>query len=112
MTFIKSLFLAIFATLILTYVFGVSLLGVFDMNFSINQHHVESIQAISLAALLVVSFIIVASVIALSVFGSIIFVGLLLFGTLLCLAVGIAWPVLFLGIVLWLCCRNKPEVQS
>ncbi len=112
MTFIKSLILAIFATLILTYVFGISLLEMLNISIYMDDHQVEPIKAISISALAVVTLIMVAFAIALSVFGTILFVALLACGGILLVGIGIFWPVLFIAIAIWLCCRDKPGIKT
>jgi len=111
MTFFKSLLLAIFATIFLTYVFGVSLLEFFDIDVYLNDEPVEAIKAIGVSALVMVILVLVALAIMLSVFGSIIFVVMLVFGTFVMAMIGVFWPVLLMAGVIWLFTREKQKLQ-
>jgi len=102
MSFFKSLLLAILATLFLTYVFGVSMTELFDIDLYIDNELVEPIKAISLSALAAVVLVIVALAIVLSVFGSMIFITLLVFGGVAMVMVGVFWPVLLIAAIIWL----------
>ena len=73
MSFCKSLMLAMIATLFLTYVFGVSLIEMLDVDVYVGNELIEPLKAISVSALVVVLLVVVALAIVLSVFGSIIF---------------------------------------
>jgi hypothetical protein len=107
MTFFKSLLLAIFATLFLTYVLGVSFLEWFDINVYMNGELIEPLKAIGASALASVILVLIALAIVLSVFGSFIFISLLVVGSLVMMAVGVFWPILLIAIVIWLVTRNK-----
>jgi len=107
MSFFKSLILAIFATLFLTYVLGTSLLEVLNINVYMNGELIEPVKAIGVSAVVTVILVLVALAIILSVFGSLIFVGLLVAGSLAMVAVGIFWPVLLIAVVIWLVTRKK-----
>lgn len=115
MTFFKSLLLAIFATLFLTYVLGVSFLELLNINVYMNGELIEPLKAIGVSAVATVLLVLIALAIVLSVFGSLIFVGLLIAGALVMVAVGVFWPVLFIALVIWLVTRHnsarkdKPE---
>lgn len=109
MTFFKSLILAILATLFLTYVLGVSLLELLDVNVYMGAELIEPIKAISISALVVVLLVAIALAIVLSVFGGIIFIGLLVMGSLAMVAIGIFWPVLLVVLAVWLIVRDKPQ---
>ena len=74
MSFCKSLMLAMIATLFLTYVFGVSLIEMLDVDVYVGNELIEPLKAISVSALVVVLLVVVALAIVLSVFGSIILV--------------------------------------
>ena len=112
MSFIKSLFLAILATLFLTYVLGVSLVELLDVNIYMGENLVEPLQAISLSALVVVLLVVVALAIVLSVFGSIIFVLFLIFGGIALFTIGMFWPIFLIAGVAWLLLREKPYQQA
>lgn len=107
MTFFKSLVLAMFATIFLTYVFGTSFLQLFDINVYMDGELVEPLKAIGVSALATVILVLIALAIILSVFGSIIFIALLVVGSLAMVAVGVFWPVLLIAVVIWLVTRNK-----
>ncbi|MDP7592435.1 MAG: hypothetical protein QF552_07020 [Litorilituus sp.] len=107
MSFFKSLILAIFATLFLTYVLGTSLLEVLNISVYMNGELIEPVKAIGVSAVVTVILVLVALAIILSVFGSLIFVGLLVAGSLAMVAVGIFWPVLLIAVVIWLVTRKK-----
>jgi hypothetical protein len=109
MSFIKSLFLAIFATLFLTYVLGVSFIEFLDIYM--DEQVVEPLKAISFSALVVVLLVLVALAISMSVFGSLIFVVMLLLGGFAMLLVGVFWPILLVAGVIWLVTRDKKPVH-
>ncbi|MFT5815851.1 MAG: hypothetical protein ACI9VT_003627 [Psychroserpens sp.] len=109
MSFIKSLFLAIFATLFLTYVLGVSFIEFLDIYM--DEQVVEPLKAISFSALVVVLLVLVALAISMSVFGSLIFVVMLLLGGFAMLLVGVFWPILLVASVIWLVTRDKKPVH-
>ncbi|OUR63333.1 hypothetical protein A9Q74_01230 [Colwellia sp. 39_35_sub15_T18] len=111
MTFLKSLLLAIFATLFLTYVLGVSFLELFDINVYMDGELIEPLKAIGVSAVATVILVLIALAIVLSVFGSLIFVGLLLAGSLAMVAIGVFWPVLLIAVIIWLVTRNKSAKQ-
>jgi len=107
MTFFKSLLLAIFATLFLTYVLGVSFLELLDINVTMNGELIEPLKAIGVSAVVTVILVFIALAIVLSVFGSLIFVGLVVAGSLVMVAIGVFWPVLLIAVIIWLVARNK-----
>jgi hypothetical protein len=111
MSFFKSLFLAIFATLFLTYVLGVSFIDFFDVDIYMGEQIVEPLKAISISALVMVLLVLVALAIAMSVFGSLIFIVMLLLGGGAMLLVGVFWPILLVAGVIWLTTRDKSSVQ-
>ena len=111
MTFFKSLFLAIFATMFLTYVLGVSLIELLDVDIYMGERLIEPLKAISISALVVVLLVLVALAIAMSVFGSIIFVAMLLLGGGAMLLIGVFWPIILVAMVIWLVCRDKRTAQ-
>ncbi|MFT6193303.1 MAG: dolichol kinase [Cognaticolwellia sp.] len=111
MSFFRSLFLAIFATLFLTYVLGVSFIDLFDVNIYMGEQMVEPLKAISISALVVVLLVLVALAIAMSVFGSLIFIVMLLLGGGAMLLVGVFWPIFLVAGVIWLVTRDESSVQ-
>lgn len=111
MSFFKSFVLAIIATLMLTYVFGVSFIEWFNISIYLEDEYVQPFAAISLSALVVVILVIVAIAIIVSVFGSIIFVVMLSVGAIMLLSIGIFWPILLIALLIWLCCR-EPFVEQ
>jgi len=111
MSFLKSLTLAILATIFLTYVFGVSLLELTNFNVTMNGDAIEPLKAIGFSALVVVLLVVAALAIVLSVFGGMIFIGLILFGSIAMLTLGVFWPILLMAVVIWLCSRNKQPRQ-
>ncbi len=112
MSFFKSLLLAIFATLFLTYVLGSSLIEMFDVNIYMGDNLVEPIKAISVSALITLLLALVAIAIVMSVFGGIIFIGLLVLGSFLMVAIGVFWPVLLIAVIIWLFARDKQSPQT
>lgn len=112
MTFLKSLLLAIIASVILTYVFGVSLLEMLNISIYMDHHEVEPLKALSISAIIVVALIVVSFAIVLTVFGTLIFTVLLLGGGVLMVGVGFFWPILIIALIIWLCFRDKPKVTS
>jgi hypothetical protein len=111
MTFFKSLFLAVFATLFLTYVLGVSFIELLDVDIYMDEKLIEPLKAISISALVVVLLVLVALAIAMSVFGSLIFVAMLLLGGGAMLLVGVFWPIILVAIVIWLVSSDKRAAQ-
>ena len=111
MSFFKSLFLAIFATMFLTYVLGISLIEMLDVDIYMGEQLVEPLKAISISALAVVIFVIIALAIAMSVFGSLIFVAMLVLGGGAMLLVGVFWPIFLVAGVIWLVTRDKAVVS-
>lgn len=107
MSFFKSLLLAVFATLFLTYVLGVSFLELLDVNVYMDGELIEPLKAIGVSAMATVLLVLIALAIVLSVFGSIIFVGLLIVGSIAMVAVGVFWPVFLIAAVIWLVTRDK-----
>lgn len=112
MSFLKSLILAIIATLFITYVLGSSLLELLDVDVYMGSELVEPLQAISISAVVSVILVLVALAIVLTVFGSLIFAVLLVVGSIVMLALGVFWPILLAALVIWLVVRDKPQVQS
>lgn len=112
MSFIKSLMLAIFATLFLTYVLGVSFLELFHVNITMDNEAIEPLKAISFSALAVVALVLIALAIVMSVFGSIIFVTMLVLGTIAMVAIGVFWPVLLVAGVIWLVSSKNNKLQN
>lgn len=111
MSFFKSLFLAIFATMFLTYVLGTSLIELLDVDIYIGEQLIEPLKAISISALVVVLLVLVALAIAMSVFGSLIFVAILLLGGGAMLLIGVFWPIILIAMVIWLVTRDKTAAQ-
>lgn len=107
MSFFKSLLLAIFATLFLTYVLGVSFLELLDINVYMDGELIEPLKAIGVSAVATVTLVLIALAIVLSVFGSFIFISLLVLGGVAMVAIGVFWPVLLIAVVIWLVTRNK-----
>ncbi len=107
MTFIKSLFLAILATLFLTYALGVSVIEMLDVDVYMGDTLIEPLKAISFSALVVVALVVAALAIVLSVFGSIIFIGMLVCGSIAMVMVGVFWPILAIAFIIWLMTRDK-----
>jgi len=107
MTFFKSLLLAIFATLFLTYVLGISFLELLDINVYMDGELIEPLKAIGVSAVATVLLVLIALAIVLSVFGSLIFVGLLIAGSLVMVVIGVFWPVLLIAVIIWLVTRNR-----
>ncbi|SEL57732.1 hypothetical protein SAMN05216262_11443 [Colwellia chukchiensis] len=111
MSFFKALCLAIFATLFLTYVLGISVIEWFDVDIYMGEQLIAPLQAISLTALVVVLLVLVALAIVMSVFGSLIFVALLVLGGGALLFVGAFWPILLVVGAVWLLIREKEQPQ-
>lgn len=111
MTFFKSLLLALFATLFLTYVFGIGFLEMLDITVYMNGEVIEPLKAIGVSAVVTVILVLIALAIILSVFGSLIFVGLLVIGSVFMVTIGIFWPVFLIAVIIWLVTRNKAEIQ-
>ena len=111
MSLIKSLLLAIIATLFLTYVLGISMIEFFDIDIYMGENLIEPLKAISISALVVVMLVLAALAIILSVFGTIIFVGLLIMGSLAMVFIGVFWPIILAVAVIWLITRKKNTQQ-
>jgi len=111
MSFLKSLTLAIIATLFLTYVFGAGLLELMNINVMMDGEVVEPLKAIGVSALIVVVLVVISLAIILSVFGGLIFIGLILLGSIAMLTLGVFWPIVLMAVVIWLFSRNKSTKQ-
>lgn len=111
MTFLKSLLLAILATIFLTYVFGTGMLELLNLDVMMDGEVVEPIKAIGVSALVVVLLVVIALGIVLSVFGGLIFIGLILFGSIAMVTVGVFWPILLMAVAIWLLSRDKNKRQ-
>jgi len=109
MSFFKSLLLAIFATLFLTYVLGTSFLELLNVNVYMDGELIEPLKAIGVSAVATVIIVLIALAIVLSVFGSLIFIGLLIAGALAMVAIGVFWPVFLIAGVIWLVTSNKKD---
>jgi len=109
MSFFKSLVLAIVATLFLTYVLGLSVVELLDVNVYMGNELIEPLKAISVSALVVVLLVVLALAIILSVFGSVIFIALLSLGALAMLTIGMFWPLFLIAGVIWLVTRDKQK---
>ena len=107
MTFLKSLMLAIFATLFLTYVLGISVIELLNIDVYLDDQLMEPLKAIGVSALVAVLLVLVALAIVLSVFGSVIFITLLVFGGIAMVMVGVFWPILLIAVVIWLVTSNN-----
>lgn len=112
MTFFKSLLLAIFATIFLTYALGTSFLELLDINVYMDGELIEPLKAIGVSAVAVVLLVLIALVIVLSVFGSFVFISLLVLGSVAMVAIGVFWPVLLAAVVIWLVTRTKSTIQE
>jgi len=110
MSFMKSLMLAIFATLFLTYVLGISFIEMFNVDLYVGEELIEPLKAISVSAIVMVILVIMALAIVMSVFGSLIFIGMMIFGALAMVMIGIFWPVIFIAFVIWLMVRDKKQI--
>mgnify|MGYP006090934533 CR=1 FL=1 len=107
MSFFKSLILAILATIFLTYVFGVGMLEIINLNVMIDGEVIEPLKAIGVSALVVMLLVIIALAMVLSVFGSLLFISLILLGSIAMVAIGVFWPIVLIALVIWLFSRNK-----
>lgn len=109
MSIFKSLLLAIIATCFLTYVLGISVIEMFDVDIYMGDTIVEPLKAISISALVIVILVVLALAIILSVFGSIIFIGMLTFGAIALVVLGVFWPIFLIAAAIWLLSRDKQE---
>jgi len=112
MSFFKSLLLAIFATLFLTYALGTSFLELLDINVYMDGELIEPLKAIGVSAVATVILMLIALAIVLSVFGSFIFISLLVLGAVAMVAIGVFWPVLLIAVVIWLVTRDKVSTKE
>jgi len=112
MSFFKSLVLAIFATLFLTYVLGISLIEMLNIDVYMDNELMEPLKAIGVSALVTVFLVLAALAIVLSVFGSVIFITLLVFGGIAMVMVGVFWPVLLIAAVIWLLAGNNKHSHA
>jgi len=110
MSFFKSLMLAIFATLFLTYVLGISFMEMFNVDLYVGEELIEPIKAISVSALIMVILVTAALAIVLSVFGSLIFIFMMIFGAIAMVMIGVFWPVIFIAFIIWAITRDKKQV--
>jgi hypothetical protein len=111
MSFFKSLILAIFATLFLTYVLGSSFIEMLDIDVYMGDELIEPLKAISISAVVVVLLVLLALAIVLSVFGSLIFIAMLVVGGFAMVMIGVFWPILLIAGIIWLITRDKKAVQ-
>ena len=111
MSFFKSLCLAIFATLFLTYALGVSFMELLNVDIYMDAEVIEPLKAISFSALVVVLLVLVALAIAMSVFGTLIFIAMLVLGGGAMLLLGVFWPIFLVAGVIWLVTRDKRAAQ-
>lgn len=107
MTFVKSLMLALFATLFLTYVLGVSVIEMLNVDVYVDNELMAPLKAIGVSALVAVLLVLVALAIVFSVFGSVIFITLLVLGGIVMVMVGVFWPILLIAVLIWLVTRNN-----
>jgi len=110
MSFFKSLMLAIFATLFITYVLGISFIEIFNVDLYVGDELIEPLKAIGVSAFVMVILVIVALAIVLSVFGSLIFIFMMVFGAIAMVMIGVFWPVIFIAFIIWLMVRDKKQV--
>lgn len=111
MSFFKSLILAIFATLFLTYVLGSSFIEMLDIDVYMGNELIEPLKAISISAIVVVLLVLLALAIVLSVFGSIIFIVMLVLGGFAMVMIGVFWPILLIAGIIWLVTKQPKKVQ-
>ncbi len=111
MSFFKSLLLAIFATLFITYVLGSSFIELLNIDVYMDDEIIEPLKAISISAVVVVLLVLLALAIVLSVFGSIIFIVMLILGAGAMVMIGVFWPILLIAGVIWLLTRSKNNAQ-
>ncbi|WP_068544252.1 hypothetical protein [Thalassotalea crassostreae] len=111
MTFFKSLLLAIMATILMTYILGISVIDWFNIDIYIDQDKIEPIQAISMSALAAVVMVLVALAIILSIFGALIFTVMALVATFVVFGLSVFWPVLIVALLIYACTRDKPQSQ-
>ena len=111
MSFFKSLCLAIFATLFLTYALGVSFMELLNVDIYMDAEVIEPLKAIIFSALVVVLLVLVALAIAMSVFGTLIFIAMLVIGGGAMLLLGVFWPIFLIAGAIWLVARDKRQVQ-
>lgn len=109
MSFMKSLVLAIIATLFITYALGTSLVELLDVDVYVGEELIEPLKAISISALVMVVLVLVAMAIVLSVFGTVIFIGMLIFGAIVLAMVGAFWPIFLIAGIIWLCSDRKKQ---
>ncbi|WP_448549559.1 hypothetical protein [Thalassotalea fusca] len=109
MSFLKSLMIAIFVTLFLTYVLGSGFMQLFDIDVYMGDELIEPLKAISISALISVIIVIAVLAIILSVFGTIIFVGLIVVGSLAMVAIGVFWPLLLIAGAIWIVTKDKKQ---
>lgn len=110
MSFFKSLMLAVFATLFITYVLGISFIEMFNVDLYVGEELIEPLKAISVSALIMVILVVVALAIVLSVFGTLIFIFTMVFGALAMVMIGVFWPLIFIAFVIWLMVRDKKQI--
>ncbi len=107
MSFFKALCLAIFASIFLTYVLGISLLEWLNINIYMGDSLIEPLKAISISALVMVIITLVTIAIVISVFGGVIFITLLILGSIAMALIGVFWPILLTAGAIWLLAKDK-----
>jgi len=109
MSFMKSLMLAIFVTLFITCVLGISFIEMFNVDLYVGKELIAPLKAISVSAMIMVIIVMLAFAIVISVFGSLIFIGMMLFGIFAMVMMGVFWPVIFITLIIWLMVRDKKQ---
>ena len=109
MSFFKSLLLAIVATIFLTYVLGVSMIEMLNVDLYIDNELIEPLKAIGISSLIAVTLVLAALAIVLSVFGSMIFITLLICGGIAMVMIGVFWPILLIALCIWLLTRSSQK---
>lgn len=109
MSFLKSLCLAVLATIFITYI-GAAVVGHwFELSIHLDDKVLEPVTVFGVMALSGVVIALVVSMILVSVFGVMIFIALLVAGSIVLMLLGSMWPVILLALIIyWLI---KPEKQ-
>lgn len=103
----KNLAIAVLLAIILTYSMGNIANEWFDIHLVIDDHLFNPIDSLILATLVCIILTVVGFCLALGVFGVILFVVAMVFAGVLIAGIGVFWPVILLGAVVYLLLRSN-----
>ena len=112
MSFIKSLLIAVLATVLITYFLGTTLLELLGIQLEQFETWRVSMEAINMSALGGIAIALVIALVLFTVFGVFILVFTLILSCIAFAIVGAFWPMIIVAMLIYFICRNKtPRVQ-